>query len=321
MSGEGFGHAARACALVGALLPDYEIEFWVPETIQPLLKSTFPEVPIRTIPLVGLVKKNHRVRIFLTGLKTIPLLFFSFKKIDELAELLRSEKISAVISDYEPLVARAAKKAKLPLLALNHQGVIEHRFFDGIDHFFAKLANWTMMPYFTSWVVSSFYNGDVGPILRERVDTLVPTSGDYVFVYLKPSFKDKLLEMLKAFPEVKFRFFPDPEHDFLEALAGAKAVIAPAGHQLICECLVLKKPALVFPEKMQYEQRLNAEMLERSGWGLNGDNGEMKDNVNAFLKSLSEFPKPQDPTVSFCFKNDSAHAVRLIQAFLNKVLV
>ena len=316
LSGEGFGHAARAYALAERLSVHHDIQFWCPETVQRFLREPFPDLPMRTIPILELIKKDHQIKIFQTGIKNIPLLYFSFDKVAELADELKSEKIDAVISDYEPMSARAARKAKIPLLAVNHQGVLYDKWCEGFDHFFARIANWSMMPHYDKLLVSSFYNGDVGPIIRKDVEAQIPTQGDYIFVYLKESFKSQLIPLLDEFPNEIFKFFPDPNHDFVEALAGAKAVIAPAGHQLICECLMLKKPALVFPESMQYEQRLNANMLERSGWGMNACKGDLRKNLSSFLSNLDEYPKEADPNVSYIFQNDVENAVAKIEAYL-----
>lgn len=85
-------------------------------------------------------------------------------------------------------------------------------------------------------------------------------------VYLKKSLAEELLPILKLFPQNKLRFFPNSEHDFITSLASCRGVISSAGHQLISECLHLQKPMLVIPESGQYEQQLNAEMLEKTGW-------------------------------------------------------
>jgi uncharacterized protein (TIGR00661 family) len=55
--------------------------------------------------------------------------------------------------------------------------------------------------------------------------------------------------------------------EFLDDLAGCTAVVASAGHSLVCECLHFKKPMLLVPVAQQYEQILNASLVEKIGAG------------------------------------------------------
>jgi uncharacterized protein (TIGR00661 family) len=53
-------------------------------------------------------------------------------------------------------------------------------------------------------------------------------------------------------------------------LSTAKAVIATAGFTLMSEALYLGKPYLAFPMQGQFEQHLNAHMLDLLGYGAQG---------------------------------------------------
>jgi UDP:flavonoid glycosyltransferase YjiC (YdhE family) len=59
----------------------------------------------------------------------------------------------------------------------------------------------------------------------------------------------------------------DPDA-FLSCLAEAPFLVAAAGHQLLCEAMELRKPVLVLYERAHDEQRLNARMWERAGYGM-----------------------------------------------------
>ena len=45
------------------------------------------------------------------------------------------------------------------------------------------------------------------------------------------------------------------------------AVVSTAGNQLVGEALYLGKPVLVMPERVNFEQAINAHYLEQSGAG------------------------------------------------------
>lgn len=315
-SGEGWGHAARIGALCKELEKRHTLFFWCPETVMPFFKTIHSHSHVSSIPLLRLVKKDHRVQRVRTALANIKPLFFSKKKIHALARELQNRKIDVVIADYEPFLAKAARKAGIPVILLNHQGVLRSAGY-GLHALGARLANWFMMPQHDELIVSSFYEGDVGPILREEVKNAKVTRGEAVVVYLKESVRDQLLSVLKKFPHEKFEFFPNKTKDFIETLASCKAVVAPAGHQLTSECLALGKPLLAIPEYGQYEQILNAHMLEKSGRGTSCWLHEVEEKLPLFLSSTNKFPaEVKDKGVKFVLKDDTGNAVERIERFL-----
>ena len=54
---------------------------------------------------------------------------------------------------------------------------------------------------------------------------------------------------------------------FIDDVASAKAIIATAGFTLISEALYLGKPYLAMPMRGQFEQELNALMIDQLGYG------------------------------------------------------
>ncbi len=144
----------------------------------------------------------------------------------------------------------------------------------------------------------------------------MPVTGDYVLVYVKKSSAQQVREILSDFPDTDFRIFPDPEHDFVEALAGCKAVLAPAGHQLLSEALYLKKPVLTIPQEQQYEQRLNAKMLKASGWGRGTDLNNLKRDLTTFLAELDSYPRKASSLYRFRTDDYTEVTASLISDFL-----
>ena len=76
--------------------------------------------------------------------------------------------------------------------------------------------------------------------------------------------------------------------EFAEQLASARAVIATAGFTLISEALYLGKPYLAFPMQGQYEQHLNAHMLEAQGYGVEGKSVD-ENTLAGFLYRIPEY--------------------------------
>lgn len=136
-------------------------------------------------------------------------------------------------------------------------------------------------------MVSSFFSPPrarpgvhlVPPILRERILRARPHQGDHLLVYFDNHClaNPRLLRALAGVGSpvrlygsggvgtagaVSYR--PFDEAGFVEDLAGCRAVLATAGHQLISETIHLGKPLLLLPEATA-EQRLNAREAARLG--------------------------------------------------------
>ena len=81
---------------------------------------------------------------------------------------------------------------------------------------------------------------------------------------------------------------PFSKQRFLDDLASSKAVIATAGFTLITESLYLGKPYLALPMKGQFEQVLNALMLDELGYGK-ASFTLSDDDITDFLNNLSQY--------------------------------
>ena len=121
------------------------------------------------------------------------------------------------------------------------------------------------------------------------------------------------MAMLEEFPRERFLvygteregedgnlcFRPFSLDGFLADLASSKAVISTAGFTLMTEALQLAKPMLALPMGGQFEQELNAHLLEDVGYGKNGRKADAE-TIGDFLYRIPEYQealesyKPQD---------------------------
>lgn len=298
-NGEGRGHAARTAALWPLLRVRHDITVWAPESIDSFLHEKCDGIQTRPIPGLHFAHNGHRILYLETLKKNLSIIGNRRKIVTLLAREMRENGVQGVISDYEPLTAMAAVKAGIPLINLNHPSVVLRTASLRGDAISAKIVSSIMSPPAQKNLICSFYDGDVGPILREEVRNAVPSRGDYILVYLKASSAEAVKSTLKAFSDTEFRFFPDPSRDFIDSLAGCRAIIAPAGHQLLSEALYLKKPVLAIPQEKQYEQRLNARMLKASGWGRGTDLSNLGKDLRKFLDELDRYPRKASPLYRF----------------------
>lgn len=315
-SGEGLGHLTRMTALAKQLESQHTIIFYCPETVRPHIRSLFPQCKSFKIPLMALQKNGLKVNYISTSLKSIPtILSMPFVGL-KLKKHLKKHKIEAVICDYEPFLTWGAKLAGIPIIAFNHQAMIDRHFHITISSVIAKFVNRLMIPFANKTIASSFYNGDVGPLLREEIVNTKATVGEHILVYLKPEAREIFTPIMDENPSINFITFPNPDANFISSLASAKAVICPAGHQLLSEALFFKKPIFTIPEQCQFEQELNAEMLENSGWGINANKKNVREKFTHFINTLDEYPHPPKNIKKMKFSDDSKKAARLVKQLL-----
>jgi len=316
-AGEGFGHIARIVALSEKLREELDLVYFVPESVQGFLFSHLGDVPVVTIPSFRFVLKDHGVDYFETS-RVNANHILHFKRITgQLKNQLAEMRVDALVCDFEPFVSRAAAGLGLPLLNLNHPGIVLKTFSLSFDGMVSRGVARFMTPRAQETLFCSFFNGEVGPIIRREIREKTPTREEFFLVYTKKDSRVKMMETLKNFPDLRFDVYPRPEGDFADALSRCKGVIAPAGHQLLSEALYLGKPVLAFPQKGQYEQKVNARMLEKSGYGIHGRFYRMKKDLSRFLKRIDELPTGQNRFERFKFTDDTDYIVNYIIDFVN----
>jgi uncharacterized protein (TIGR00661 family) len=124
VSGEGRGHATRVRAVVEGLRNEHEVTIYAPAMAYDLLSQAYhdTEVEVRRIP--GLCfhytpkRKLDYVKTGWYGLKNLA----EFPKlIQGLQDEIEREQPDLVITDFEPSLPRAARRAGVPFISLNHQ--------------------------------------------------------------------------------------------------------------------------------------------------------------------------------------------------------
>ena len=201
-----------------------------------------------------------------------------------------------------------------------------------------------MIPSPDAALVTTFFFGPVKnqrtflfpPILRQEVREQQTREGDHILVYMTQPF-EALPRCLAEFPRESFRLYgadDDPGLDhvecrpfsrtgFLEDLASARGVVATAGFTLLTESLFHGKPYLALPMAGQFEQELNAMLLEQLGYGkrcqqLTTDAlGEFLYRLPDHRQRLADYPREDNrkllDKLDQLLANDAAGAVRARQ--------
>ncbi|TWU00379.1 MurG-like transferase [Botrimarina colliarenosi] len=297
--GEGRGHAARARAVVERLRDRHRVVLFTSHDALSFLKKHYdadPEVDVREIP--GL--KFHYTPAGIDNLKTIRLGLAFWASMGRytrrLDKVIESERPDLVITDFEPLAPRAARRAGVPILSLDHQHFLSTYDLSSLPR---ELRDWAWRMSWSIWafgirqertVVSAFYKPplrrgcedivQVGPLIRRAVAERQPTTGEHLLSYVRRATPQGVIDRLAGLPmpvrlyglgvrppQGSVTFCEINETTFVDDLASCDAVVAAAGNQLMGEALYFGKPVLALPERHHYEQRINATFVEQMGAG------------------------------------------------------
>jgi len=306
VNGDGRGHAARALVLAPYLRPHYRIVFHSSQDALALLRQSFvnqDDIAFVEIPGTRWIYRHQRISPWRSALHFLVQALWVFPR--EARRLQRSWRHTppvGVICDFEPVVARAAALAGLPLVALSHQHAMAamdpgQLGLSPLQQWIYRLYAWLNTPRFGALVISSFFQLPlrsgfsgalvVGGLLRPELLQLSqeqPQAEGAPLAYLRRQglhlpvliglqqlVPGAVVFGLDAPPGLVFsglRFRPVDPDGFLRCLAAAPFLVAAAGHQLLCEAMELQKPVLALYEGAHDEQRLNARLWERAGYGM-----------------------------------------------------
>jgi uncharacterized protein (TIGR00661 family) len=311
-SGEGSGHSSRSREMMRHLLGrGHEV---VGASYDRGYRNLADEFDLVEIEGLSIRTEDNKVSVVKTFTDNLSRLSEGVVSLRRLRGVFKEFRPDLVITDFEPMTAYLAQHYDLPLVSLDNQHRMRYMRYPcparlRKDALVTETVIRTMVPRPDVSLVTTFWRGDVKnertllfpPILRREVRDLVPCDDGHVLVYFTHGF-DAFLERLGGLERERFLVYGTDregmegnlEHrapsreGFLDALAGARAVIATAGFTLLTESLHLGKPYLALPMVGQFEQELNALLLEEAGYGKNGRRAG-EETVGDFLYRLPEY--------------------------------
>lgn len=195
------------------------------------------------------------------------------------------EKYDAVINDFEPISAWAARKRGVPCVGLSHQAALlspkvpKPKNLDPVGEW--VLHNYAPCDKHVSFHFHKYDDGMYTPVIRSYVRENTYATKDHYTVYL-PAYDDKkLIPFLSKIPQIRWEIFskhvkktyhvgkisvfPVNKEDFAISMAASKGILCGAGFETPAEALYLRKKLLVVPMKAQLEQHYNAASLKQLG--------------------------------------------------------
>lgn len=321
LAGEGRGHAARAKTVLEALSGRHSVTVHTfgdaHELLEPELRGT--GIELRRLPGARFhYGRRGRVDLLRTAQGNLEVLRAFPEALRGLEDQLRADAADLVISDFEPLLPRAARRAGVPVVALDHQSVLAHGDFRRLPRALRRHATW-MGRFVRAWtgtadvaVSSSFYRPRrragadhvrfIGVLLRESVRRARPQDNGHLLAYVRRGTPSCVLDALAA-QDREVRVYgstlegprgslvprPVSTDGFAEDLRTCHAVVTSAGNQLVGEAIHLEKPVLAMPEPGNREQEINGWFLEDLGAGHVLDGAACDDA--AIARFLADVPR------------------------------
>jgi uncharacterized protein (TIGR00661 family) len=246
-------------------------------------------------------------------------------RVRALAAELSATPDALVLSDFEPLTLRAAERAGVRAMCIDHQRLLQVCDLTALP-WLLRLAAFVMSSI-VQWVfgtpkgilVSGFHLPQLkaeyqnvltaGVLIRPELEKVQPSHAPHLVAYLRRDCSERLLKVFEGCSrpvklyglgsrpaQGSLSFYEVDTERFIRDLASCTAVITTAGNQLIGEAFYLKKPVLAFPEPGNFEQRINAHLLNSSKGGLALDADELsRERLETFLRELEVYRAQIEP--------------------------
>ena len=293
LAGVGRGHTMRASSLGTILLKNgYDVQFFSCCDSTKPLTAKFGADRVHDLPTPQFSYNSEgRLKLLGTALNFTRFMAKERKKIITLSNYLKGEGFEVVISDYEPLLAKAANHASIPLISFNSQGFVnictiplKYKTLS----LQVALANAFIIADSQLNIVSKPIKLPtktqlgclVGPMIRPHIQNKRWIGkGNHILVYMRPSISKAFPSIVKWGQDNGLNIYvygdiaegqegllespmvfvkPISETQFIDDMITSQVVISTAGTQLIGEVAYLGAPTILIPEKGQKEQELNA---------------------------------------------------------------
>ena len=327
--GEGRGHASRALTVVERFAGDREFLLFAARDAYHFLQSHYehtPNVTVREIPGLHFQYIVRRISYVKSFLGSLPFLLQLRRYTSLIKSEIKARSCELVISDFEPLTARAANQLSIPLATLDHQSFIRYMDLGDLSPLH-KLKTMLMRPFVAlhydgspdTSIVSSFFcqrlqpNAKIcntGVLIRSQILDQRPSVGNYLLVYLRKHRMEELTRLLSGLGRRVVIYSSNPPADFgnlefrkigkasfCEDLANCEGLICNAGNQLVGEALYLRKPVLAIPEPGNHEQWLNGHFLDGMDVGVCVPHDQLnQQRLQDFLDRIPDFRAAINPS-------------------------
>lgn len=309
---QGQGHINRAAALIERIRArGHEVQVFLAGNRPPAYTRAVLG-DFQFVGLPNLVLRQGRLAVGATLRAYFAAVPKRHRIVRQLVRKLRAARIDLAITDFEPVSARAARKAGVPVHGVAGQYRITRT--DSaypnapLDRLAALLVMNAWTPGLDSYFAVSFTPADatrprtrvIGPLVGRDVRQMVPTRGGFYLAYLYSYTVDHVVQALSPFgpfhiygldrEEIRgdLHFCRTGRDAFVHDLAACEGVILNGSFQGVCEATVLGKPILSIPFANQYEEMFNAHLIAKCNLGMAARHLEGK-TIGSWIASIPTF--------------------------------
>jgi len=277
IQGTGNGHLSRARDIIPILQTKGEVDI--------LISGTQADVDLphsityRFNGLSFIFGKKGGVDLLETYKKS------NIRKLFSEINSLPVENYDIVINDFEPVSAWACYLKNKNCIGLSHQSAVLNKNAPQPKHVDVLgksiLKNYAPVTAQYGFHFNSYDENIFTPVIRQQVRKLQTRNKGHYTVYLPAYNDERIIEILKEFPETKWEVFSKHNKEkmqlnnisvckvnndaFIKSISNSAGVLCGAGFETPAEALFMKKKLMVIPMKGQYEQHCNAAALKEMG--------------------------------------------------------
>lgn len=321
VAGEGRGHATRVRTMVEALRRHHTVTIFAPHDAFTLLGAAYAGSDVEVVRIPGLkhgYSRSGHLSLLATAATALPFLLRLEGILSALERVVAARDPDLIITDFEPLLPRLARRLRVPFISIDHQrflvdcdlSCLPPRLYRG-----ARFLSLFVRAFYRGQqasVISSFFRLplrprrravlQVGVLLRPELERARVSEGEHLVAYLR---RGATANVLRALAEVecevrvygaderpregRLHFRPISEAGFIADLASAAALVTTAGNQVVGEAVALGKPVLALPETGNLEQEINGHFVQWCGAGVTVPYERLRgEHVAHFLARLPE---------------------------------
>ncbi|DAC55398.1 MAG TPA: hypothetical protein HA359_00660 [Candidatus Poseidoniaceae archaeon] len=346
LAGEGRGHTTRAIGLADRLIEaGHKIQFFTCGDAVDLLEKRYGAESVTYLETPRFVLGKRGISYFGTAYATAKFIKGHRNRVKDCIKQLQHYQPDALISDFEPTFARAAKKLDKPIISFNSQRFsLDTKLADRLSIsqrarlFPVRLLCKIFTPRPALSVISKGFNLEpkkddvhlVGPMLRPQFfPGAWQPQGTHAVAYMRKSVLchfDAIVDHARK-RGLKVKLYghkpeeipedviscPISNQGFIDDLLSCDLIYQTAGSQLLGEVGVLGLPSLCIPEPGQVEQEINAVLASKAYANVAMLNKRKitVDDLDAALLSANI----ESPTI--IFDNGVEGAYNAIQNFLD----
>ena len=319
--GEGRGHAGRALPVIHWLKKRHDVRVVAGEVAFEMLQKNLDN--LQPTCSFRLIFRDSNVCVWRTIAYNMVRARMYALSLLRVLQLIHNFRPHVIITDFDYATNWAGWLTRTPVISLDNQMILRvcnaPKPKSAFAEFVTRVGMRIVSPGARFYVVLSFIPCRINvtnaivvqPIVREEIQSLRCTRKGHILVYQTSPTSSEIISVLKSVP-YKFSVygmnkigiekncrFEESHKQFIKDLASCDAVITNGGFTLITEAMLLGKPVLSVPIRGQYEQTMNAFLLEKNGLGV----WSKKITVNSIEQFISSLPKLRENLSSAPWKN------------------